>query len=123
MPHCVEHLESLRTLASTIGVLSFGALAFLVAVVTVFIELNRDQIVVSRRLFFRLRWAIGVLATETLTWISIEMARVIPFPVFRCSSYLVVSLAVFMLIGVAAATILLAGFVKQIGTLVREGYQ
>ncbi len=123
MQSCAEQLEIVRSLASTVGVLSFSALAFLVAVVTVFIELNRDQIVVSRRLFFRLRWAIRVLAAESLTWIFVEIAKVAPIELISCSGSLVIALALLMLLGLAAATLLLADFVKQIGTLVREGYR
>jgi len=119
---CTEHLNSLHTLGSTVGVVAFGALAFLVAVVTVFIELNRDQIIVSRRFYLRLHWAVRILAAEVLAWISIEFEEVSPVKVLPCNSAFIVFFEVFMLLGLGIATLLLAGFVKQIGILVREGY-
>lgn len=102
--------------------MSFGALAFLVAVVAIFIELSRDQIVVSMRFHSRVLWSARILAAETLVWLCVELGRIIRVPLVPCSKIAIACTQVLMLLGIAVTTMLLTNVVRQVGVMVRDGY-
>jgi hypothetical protein len=102
--------------------MSFGALAFLVAVVTIFIELSRDQIVVSMGFHSRVLWSARILAAETLVWLCIELGRIVTIPLVPCSGTVIVGTQVLMVVGIAVTTVLLTNVVREVGVMVRDGY-
>ena len=122
MGPCVDRLLEFRTFASAIGIMSFGALAFLVAVVAIFIELSRDRIVVSMSFHSRVLLSARILAAETLIWLCVEIGRIVPVPLVPCSGVAIVALQLFMVGGIAVTTALLANVVKEVGVIVRDGY-
>lgn len=102
--------------------MSFGALAFLVAVVAIFIELSRDQIVVSVRFHYRVLWSARILAAEVLVWVCVELGRVVPLAVVPCNGIVIASVQVLMVLGIAIITGLLTNVVREVGVMVRDGY-
>ena len=98
------------------------SLAFLVAVVAIFIELSRDQIVVSMSFHSRVLLSARILAAETVVWLLIELGRIVPVSLVPCNGILIISVQVLMVTGIVATTALLTNVVKEVGVMVREGY-
>ena len=122
MISCTDQLLALRAFAATIGIMSFGALALLVAVVGIFIELSRDLIVVSMRFHSRVLWSARILAAETLVWLGIEVGRIVPVSLVPCNGVVIVCTQVLMVVGIAITTVLLTNVVREVGAMVRDGY-
>jgi hypothetical protein len=121
-----DEFATLKALASSIGVMSFGALALLVAVVAIFIELSRDRIVIRLRFHSRVLWSARLLAAECIVWLLVEFGHVIPIelepfvPRFRTVFVFIESV---MLFGVGVVTVLLTGVVREVSEMVKEGYR
>lgn len=122
MGSCTDQLLALRAFTTAIGIMSFGSLAFLVAVVAIFIELSRDQIVVSMRFHSRVLWSARILAAETLIWLCIELGRIVPISLVPCSRMVMVGIQLLMVTGIAVTTALLTNVVREVGVMVRDGY-
>ena len=122
MEPCSDQLVAFRAFASAVGIMSFGSLAFLVAVVAIFIELSRDKIVVSMSFHSRVLLSARILAGETLIWLCIEIGRIVPVPLVPCSDRIIIGAQVLMVAGIAMTTVLLAKVVKDVGVMVRDGY-
>jgi len=118
-----DYYAPLRAAIAVIGPLSFSSLALLIAALALLGDFTRDRIAVERQFHRLIRWAVRLLTIEVLIWIGVELAD----PVLRQFGlhiiWLVRSVRVLVLVGIALAALVLSSVLNRLITLLRTKYQ
>jgi len=123
LANCNNYLVELKATADVVGPLAMTSIAFLVAVLALFIDLSHDKIVIERSFHLHLEWAIRILCVEVIMWVTIDGLNGTPFGFIPCVTWAVVSIRMAMLAGVGGVAILLVSVVHKVGAILRTRYR
>lgn len=117
---CLAAVERLATFSSNVGQGSFAALAFLVSVLTIYVELSRDRIVIERSAFRTLVASTYLLVFNVFFWLAMSAGLAWPGEHVTCRSAVVYSGTIALCLSTGIAALLFGRFIFQIRRAVRE---
>lgn len=120
---CLTEIDALQSLASEVNSLSFGALAFLVTVVAIFIEFGRDKIVVTRASFQRIETSTVLLLANVVIWSAVKLFIRFDIAGWLCTAFLTRIIGASLIILTVASAYLLARFILEIGKAIRSSFR